>query len=487
MIEIPKQIGTYKIFGKLGAGGYGQVFVGRDIKTLQNYAIKVSADHESTAKEYKILKTLSSLPEFMKVHEFGNFGEFDFIVMEFLGKNFQYKENDAILSLRTVASIGIEILDRIEKMHSFEIIHKDIKPSQFLLSSDRRKILLVDYGMATFYKEDGKHKSFKTRCNFKGSVMFASINNHMGFRQSRRDDLECLCYSLIYLLKGQLPWGVDSRIQGFKKWKMILNQKVNTKKDYLFQDVPPEFESFYKYTRRLLYDQVPNYSYLKSFLQKFITTEPLYSNFDWIQNPNIFNKVESHVEISGEKCVLHLKNIDGEFFSRRRNGKANICSIRQGNKSVTFKCNGQDLIGNDGSEASNDKLEGRREVTGDGSTESIGNSDVKPKKKRSKTSCRKHEHRGTKQRIKTCDKIIDIMKRNEGELSSQPVKSPTYILPDISIGPSDSLMSSNRDDEVGTPKANLPEFKDKFGVLKGRKEFIELKNMSGQDDKCCLF
>ena len=37
MIEFPKQIKTYKIFGKLGAGGYGQVFVGRDINTLQNY------------------------------------------------------------------------------------------------------------------------------------------------------------------------------------------------------------------------------------------------------------------------------------------------------------------------------------------------------------------------------------------------------------------------------------------------------------------
>ena len=454
---------------------------------MQNFAIKVSADHESTAKEYKILKTLSSLPEFMKVYEFGNFGTFDFIVMEFLGKNFQYKENDVILSLRTVAAIGIEILDRIEKMHSLEIIHKDIKPSQFLLSSDRRNIVLVDYGMATYYREDGKHKSFKTRCNFKGSVMFASINNHMGFRQSRRDDLECLCYSLIYLLKGELPWGVDNRIQGFKKWKLILNQKVHTKKDYLFQDTPSEFESFYKYTRRLLYDQVPNYSYLKSLLQKFITTDPLYNNFDWITNPNLFSKVESHVEITGKKCVLHLKNIDGEFFSRRRNGKANVCSIREGNKSVTFKHNGKTFISKNESEASDDKFEARREISAEGSTESIGNSDVKTKKKRSKTSCRKNEHRGKKKRIQTCDKIIEILKRDEGEDLIQPVKAPTYILPDISIGISESLLSENREDDAGTPKANLPEFKDKAGVLKGRNEFIDLKNESCQDDKCSLF
>lgn len=486
MIEFPKQIGTYKIFGKLGAGGYGQVFVGRDINTLQNYAIKVSADHESIAKEYKILKTLTNSPDFMKVFEFGSFGTFDFIVMEFLGKNFQYKEKDKILSLRTVASIGIEILDRIEKMHSFDIIHKDIKPSQFLLSHDRMKIFLVDYGMATYYREDGNHKTFKTRCNFKGSVMFASISNHMGFRQSRRDDLECLCYSLVYLLKGELPWVVDNRVQGFKRWKMVLNQKVNTQKDQLFQDIPSEFECFYKYTRRILYEQTPNYSYLRSLLQKFTTTGPIYNNFDWILNPSLFSKVESHVEISGEKCVLHLKNIDGEFFSRRRNGKANVCSIRQGKKSVTFKCTGQSIVRKYGNEASFEIVEENKECSGDGSTESIGNSDNKSKKKRSKTTCKKNKHQGKKQRIKTCDKIIDLLKRKEGEVCAAPVKSPTYILPDISIGPSDSVISSNRDEEVRTPKANLPEFKDKFGVLKGRNEFIDLKNTSSQDDKCII-
>jgi serine/threonine protein kinase len=483
MIQFPKRIGSFNIFGNLGSGGYGQVFVGRESKTFQNFAIKVSADHESLSKEFKILKTLSNSPQFLKVFEYGKIGSFDYFVMELLGKNFQYKQNEKLFSLRTVACIGLEILERIEKMHSLDIIHKDIKPSQFLLSHDRTKIYLVDFGMATFFREGSKHKTFKTRCKFKGSVMFASINNHMGFRQSRRDDLECLCYSLIYLIKGELPWVLDSRVQGFKKWKLILNQKVCTKKDSLFQNVPCEFETFYKYTRRLLYDQSPNYSYLKSLLQKFIQNEPLYMNFDWIINPKLFSKVESYVEVTEEKSVLHLKNIDGEFFSKRRNGKVDVCTIRKGSKSVTFKCNEKGLVFENSRNPSIDQKSEKKENSEEGSTESI---ETKNKKKRSKTSFKRDERKNKKKRIKTCDKIIDLLKSDQ-QIDSTPVKSPTYILPDISFGPSDSVLNTKCDEESGTPKMSLPEFKNKQGVLQGRWDFIQYQKCIDKEDKCTAF
>jgi len=160
MNEMPKKIGPYSIFGSLGKGGYGQVFVGRDSKTLQNYAIKVSADQKDLKKEYKILKTLCKLEGFIGVYEYGKFESFDYFVMDLLSRNFHYKDSETLLSLKSVIAIGLEILGKIEAMHNLDIIHKDIKPSQFLLTTDMKKIYLVDYGMARFFRTKGVHKEF---------------------------------------------------------------------------------------------------------------------------------------------------------------------------------------------------------------------------------------------------------------------------------------------------------------------------------------
>ena len=201
----PKRIGPYTIETLLGSGGFGDVLLGVHEKTLERFAIKLSLMKKSLAKEYNILKELANTEGIPNVYDYRRLDVYDYFVTDLLGKCLNYQKDDKILTLECVCAIGIELIDRLESIHNRGIIHKDIKPSQFLISIDSTKIFLVDFGLSSHFMVDGAHKSFKTRCRCKGSVSFASVNNHMGFKQSRRDDLESLCYSIIYLIRGKLP------------------------------------------------------------------------------------------------------------------------------------------------------------------------------------------------------------------------------------------------------------------------------------------
>ena len=73
-------------------------------------------------------------------------------------------------------------------------------------------IYLIDYGLAREYREPNSLLHIgerKSRDGFLGTVRFASCNVHLEIEPSRRDDLESLFYSIIYMAKGSLPWQAD--------------------------------------------------------------------------------------------------------------------------------------------------------------------------------------------------------------------------------------------------------------------------------------
>ena len=133
-------------------------------------------------------------------------------------------------SLKTTLMLALQMLDRIENFHNTGLIHRDIKPENFVMGStyNIKSLYMIDFGIAKLLKNsEGEHINYCTGKGLIGTARYASINSHEGVEQSRRDDLEGVAYTLIYFLKGKLPWQ-DVRGENKKhKYEQIKKLKMN--------------------------------------------------------------------------------------------------------------------------------------------------------------------------------------------------------------------------------------------------------------------
>ena len=134
-------------------------------------------------------------------------------------------------------------------------------------------LYLIDYGLSKRYidSKTGEHIKYKNNHKLNGTARYASIHALEGYELSRRDDLESLCYVLIYLLKGSLPWTRLKNKNKYEKYKLILTMKKNMSEDILVGDTNnSEFVDFLKYCRNLKFEENPNYDYLRGLMIKCI-------------------------------------------------------------------------------------------------------------------------------------------------------------------------------------------------------------------------
>ena len=130
----------------------------------------------------------------------------------------------------------------MEYIHSCGFVHRDIKPDNFLvgIGADANHVFVIDFGLAKKYRNPrtNLHIQYKEGKNLTGTARYASLHAHMGLEQSRRDDLESLCYVFMYFLRGSLPWqGLTAKSKA-DKYRKILESKMSNTSEILCKGFP---------------------------------------------------------------------------------------------------------------------------------------------------------------------------------------------------------------------------------------------------------
>jgi serine/threonine protein kinase len=320
-------IGNYELDQIIGRGRFGRVYKGTHTDTGEFVAVKL----EDRRQESKLLeeaetiknirKTCKGVPE---IYRIGNSNKWNYMIMSYLGPNleelFIYCKRQ--FSLKTTVLLSLQIFNIIKGIHESGIIHRDIKPDNFVIGfgESHNKIFLIDFGLSISFidKCTMQHKRYEHKHQFTGSFRYSSINNHKGIQQSRRDDLESISYMMLYFYKGKLPWQNIPAKDKRDKLKKTYEKKRNTPLDELCSGCPKEFREIVKYCRNLGYKEKPDYSFIKYMLTKVKRRNKIRNDgkFDW----NIDNDTDSS-QIEMKKELENIKQIKIQKTYKKLNKK----------------------------------------------------------------------------------------------------------------------------------------------------------------------
>ena len=204
----------YEVLSKIGAGGMADVYKGKDHMLNRYVAIKVlkkefKEDENFVRKFRSEAQAAAGLihPNVVNVYDVGEDRGLYYMVMELVeGITLkEYIDKKGRLSHKETISIAIQMCTGIGVAHAANIIHRDIKPQNIIISKDG-KVKVTDFGIAK------ATTSNTISSNAMGSVHYTSPEQARGGFSDQKSDIYSIGITLYEMVTGQVPFDGDSTV-----------------------------------------------------------------------------------------------------------------------------------------------------------------------------------------------------------------------------------------------------------------------------------
>jgi len=209
-----KKIKQYKVVEKIGSGGMGEVFKAFDTVLERHVAIKVMHRHllNDAASDERFMREArmvakSSHPNIVTIFEIGKTRNERFIVMEYVeGTPLDHVlQSKGMFRPQHAVNLCKQILSGLQHAHKLEILHRDIKAENILVTANDR-VKILDFGIAKM----ASSKGLTVAGDLLGTIEYMPPEQLMGEPIDQRSDLYAAGVVLYQMLTGSVPFVSDS-------------------------------------------------------------------------------------------------------------------------------------------------------------------------------------------------------------------------------------------------------------------------------------
>ncbi|MDD3218664.1 MAG: Stk1 family PASTA domain-containing Ser/Thr kinase [Lachnospiraceae bacterium] len=204
----------YEIVGRIGSGGMADVYKAKDHKLNRFVAVKVlKQEFREDANFIRKFRTEAQAaaglahPNIVNVYDVGEDHGVHFIVMELVeGITLkEYINKKGRMSVREATSIAIQVSMGLEAAHAHNIVHRDVKPQNIIISTDG-KVKVTDFGIAR------AASSNTISSNVMGSVHYSSPEQVRGGYSDAKSDIYSLGITMYEMVTGRIPFDGDTTV-----------------------------------------------------------------------------------------------------------------------------------------------------------------------------------------------------------------------------------------------------------------------------------